>query len=178
MVSNLSPESGGRPRQDLSPYGCLFPRERSIQRFHTLEAIRNAVDLCARHLSSAQVEFTTAQENSTEDVRNNIHRARQNVNEALDALNPIKILVTLNPGQIIHTSNCIERTTVNIDAILRVSRRLIEAESTRHYAWALAALAKSCEETSSELTKSLHEPIRKAQQDLTEATGESGSIIA
>jgi hypothetical protein len=167
MVPNQTPHTGASPQQESSPaernHTSSMP---TIRRVQTLEAMEHAISLCARHLFDARDKFNKAREDSS-DSKHQIHLARRNVTEALESLHPIQSLIAVRPGEITHTSNCMNRTTAQIETILRVSRRLVLPSYDRHYTAALAALASRCDRTSSHLQNSLAEPIKRARQEIS-----------
>lgn len=160
--------TNGQHLSQLDPGELKLPAL-SPERKETLESIRARIDAFAEYLSSAQAIFIEAKTfvPGSDEAKKTIHDGKQQVTNALRALDPLQHLIELKPDQVTHIATHVRRASTQLSKMNNVIERVLTAKATNHQTRALGALAHACPKTSLELETSLGAPLRRT---LTEST--------
>lgn len=142
----------------------------SPERKDTLESIRTRIDAFADYLTSAESIFLEAKTHrpGSDEAKKTIHDGKQQVTNALRALDSLHHLIELSPDQVRHIAAHVRRASDQLCRISAVIDRVLTAKAMRHHTRVLRAVAQACPRTSLELETSLGAPLRRtltAQRD-------------
>jgi enamine deaminase RidA (YjgF/YER057c/UK114 family) len=154
--------TNGRHFPQLAPGELKLPAL-SPERKETLESIRARIDAFAEYLKNAQTIFIEAKTfvPGTDEAKKTIHDGKQQVTNALRALDSLQHLIELRPDQVTHIASHVRRASTQLSRMNTVIDRVLTAKATNHHTRILGALAQACPKTSIELETSLGAPLRR-----------------
>ncbi len=160
--------TNGQNSLQLGPGELKLPAL-SPKRKETLESIRARIDAFAEYLRNAQPIFIEAQTfiPGSAEAKKTIHYGKQQVTNALRALDSLQYLIELGPDQVTHIATHVHRASTQLSKMNNVIDLLLRSKATNHHTRVLGALAQACPKTSLELETSLGAPLRRT---LTESS--------
>ena len=152
----------GQHSSQLDPGELQLPAL-SSERRDTLESMRTRIDAFAEYLRSAQTIFIEAKTciPGSDEAKKTIHDGKQQVTNALRALDSLKHLIELRPEQVTHIATHVRRASTQLSKMSTVVDRVLTTKATTHHTRVLRALAQACPRTSLELETSLGAPLRR-----------------
>jgi hypothetical protein len=125
--------------------------------------MRTRIDAFAEYLRSAQTIFIEAKTciPGSDEAKKTIHDGKQQVTNALRALDSLKHLIELRPEQVTHIATHVRRASTQLSKMSTVVDRVLTTKATTHHTRVLRALAQACPRTSLELETSLGAPLRR-----------------
>jgi predicted nucleic acid-binding Zn-ribbon protein len=171
----LYPAHTNGPDISHSDAGELKLPALSPERKDTLESILTRIDAFAEYLRSAQNIFIQAETHmpGSDEEKKTIHDGKQQVNNALRALNSLQHLIEVKPDQVTHIATHVRKASTQLNRISNVIDRVLSTKTANNHTRVLRALAQACPRTSSELETSLGVPVRRTlteQDDLGETS--------